>query len=66
MPSSLGTVLGWSIGRPSGRLSFAVPLKGVARRALARLEKLSLSVKLVVTPPGRAALTLNRGVVLHD
>jgi plastocyanin len=50
----------------AGRLSFVVPLKGVARRALTRLEKLSLSVKLVVTPPGRAALTLKRGVVLHD
>ncbi len=50
----------------AGRLSFAVPLRGVARRALTRLEKLSLSVKLVVTPPGRAALTLKRGVVLHD
>jgi plastocyanin len=49
----------------AGRVSFAVPLKKPGRRALARLEKLSLSVKVVVTPPGRDAVTLKRGVVLH-
>jgi plastocyanin len=50
----------------AGRRSFAVPLKGAGRRALSRLEKLSLSVKLVLAPPAGAALTLKRGVVLHD
>ena len=49
----------------AGRLSFAVPLKGVARRALRSQDKLSLKVKVKVMPPGRAALTLTRGVVLH-
>jgi plastocyanin len=49
----------------AGKVSFAVALKGAARRGLKREGKLSLSVKLVVTPPGRAALTLKRGVVLH-
>jgi plastocyanin len=49
----------------AGRVSFAVPLKKAGRQALGRLKKLSLSVKIVVTPPGGAAVTLKRGVVLH-
>jgi plastocyanin len=49
----------------AGRVSFAVPLKSVARRALRRQKRLSLTVQVVVKPPGRAALTLKRGVVLH-
>jgi plastocyanin len=49
----------------AGRLSFAVPLKRVARRALRRRQRLSLTVRVIVTPPGGAALTLTRGVVLH-
>jgi plastocyanin len=49
----------------AGRSSFAVPLKPVARRVLQAATKLSLTVQVVVTPPGRAALTLKRGVVLH-
>jgi hypothetical protein len=28
-------------------------------------KKLALTVQIVVTPPGRAALTLKKGVVLH-
>jgi hypothetical protein len=49
----------------AGRVSFTVPLKSVARRALRSQEKLSLKVKVRVMPPGRAVLTLTRGVVLH-
>jgi plastocyanin len=49
----------------AGRVSFAVPLKGVARRVLRDQEKLSLKVRVKVAPPGRAALTLTRGVVLR-
>lgn len=49
----------------AGRVSFAVPLKPVGRRALRNREKLSLTVQVIVKPPGRAALTLKRGVVLH-
>jgi len=48
-----------------GRLSFTVPLKPRARRTLMASKKLPLTVQIVVTPPGRAALTLKRGVVLH-
>jgi plastocyanin len=50
----------------AGRVSFAVPLKGVARRALRRRQKLSLTVQVLVAAPGGAALILTRGVVLHD
>ncbi|HEY7255865.1 MAG TPA: plastocyanin/azurin family copper-binding protein [Solirubrobacterales bacterium] len=49
----------------AGRLSFAVPLKPRARRSLRASKRLPLTVEVVVTPPGRAALTLKRGVVLH-
>jgi plastocyanin len=48
-----------------GRLSFTVPLKPRARRTLKASNKLPLTVQIVVTPPGRAALTLKKGVVLH-
>jgi plastocyanin len=49
----------------AGRLSFTVPLKAGARRTLRAQKRLPLTVQVVVTPPGRAALTLKRGVVLH-
>jgi plastocyanin len=48
-----------------GRLSFSVPLKARGRRMLKASKKLPLTVQIVVTPPGRAALTLRKGVVLH-
>jgi plastocyanin len=48
-----------------GRLSFTVPLKPRGRRMLKASKKLPLTVQIVVTPPGRAALTLKKGVVLH-
>jgi plastocyanin len=62
---------GGKVGRLSrlylkaGRLSFTVPLKPRGRRMLKASEKLPLTVQIVVTPPGRAALTLKKGVVLH-
>jgi plastocyanin len=49
----------------AGRLAFTVTLKRAARKALRIKKKLSLTVQVVVTPPGRAALTLKRGVILH-
>jgi plastocyanin len=49
----------------AGRVSFSVSLRGPARRALRREGKLRLKVKVIVMPPGRAALTLTRGVSLH-
>lgn len=48
-----------------GRLTFTVPLKPRARRMLRASKKLPLTVQIVVAPPGRAALTLKKGVVLH-
>jgi plastocyanin len=50
----------------AGRVSFAVPLKPSGRRALRARKRLSMTVQVVVAPPGGAALTLKRGVVLHD
>jgi plastocyanin len=49
----------------AGRMSFSVPLKAFARRTLRSQKKLALTVQVVVKPPGRAALTLKRGVVLR-
>jgi plastocyanin len=49
----------------AGRASFVVPLKRSARLVLRRNKKLSLRVHVLVTPPGRTAVTLTRGVVLH-
>lgn len=50
----------------AGRVAFAVPLDGRARRALSSREKLPLTVQVTVRAPGQAALTLKRGVVLRD
>jgi plastocyanin len=49
----------------AGRLSFTVPLKPKGRQMLKASKKLPLTVQIVVTPPGRAALNLKKGVVLH-
>jgi plastocyanin len=49
----------------AGRIAFAVSLKRAARKALRSKKKLPLTVQVVVTPSGQAALTLKRGVVLH-
>ena len=49
----------------AGRLSFTVPLKRAGPPHAEEPKKLPLTVQIVVTPPGRAALTLKKGVVLH-
>jgi plastocyanin len=57
------------INRPlssAGRLSFAAPLEPAARSALRRLGRLSMTVKIVVTPPSGPATTMTKGVQLHD
>jgi plastocyanin len=48
-----------------GHVSFTVSLKGVARRALRRDERLPLQVKVTVTPPEGDALRRTRAVILH-
>jgi plastocyanin len=50
----------------AGWVAFTVALKSPARRALRSRKKLPLTAQVIVRPPGRAALTLKRGVVLHD
>jgi plastocyanin len=63
-----GTVRVGRLVRPylqAGRIPFAVPLKRLARRALRLRGRLSLMVKLVVTPTHGEALKLSRGVVVH-
>lgn len=49
----------------AGRAPFAVSLRRVARRALQERGRLSLKVRLSITPPGGQALILNRSVVFH-
>lgn len=63
-----GTRVGRLLRSPLGvgRTAFAVPLEGRARRALSSRERLPLTVHVTVRAPGQAALTLQRGVVLHD
>jgi plastocyanin len=48
-----------------GHVSFTVSLKGVARRALRREERLPLQVKVTVTPSEGNALRRTRAVILH-
>jgi hypothetical protein len=47
------------------RLSFSVPLSAVARRALRRNGRLSISLRLSVTPPSGAPYTATRTVILR-
>ncbi len=49
----------------AGRVAFTVALKSRARRVLRSRKNFPLTVQVIVRPPGRAALTLKRGVVLH-
>jgi plastocyanin len=49
----------------AGRVSFAVSLKRVARRALRRHRRLALTVRVTVVPPHGETLKLTRGVVVH-
>lgn len=50
----------------AGPQSFAVALAARARRALARRERLSISVRIHVALPSAAAEALTRKVVLHE
>jgi plastocyanin len=50
---------------PEGHVAFAVSLTGVARRALQRVERLPLQVKVTVTPPEGSVLRRMRGVIVH-
>ncbi len=49
----------------SGTVSFAVNLDSKARRALKRRHRVSLTIKVTLTPPYGAALTITRSVVQH-
>jgi plastocyanin len=48
-----------------GKVSFAVPLKRMARRALRSHDRLALTVRVLLSPPGQRTLKLSRKVVLH-
>jgi plastocyanin len=50
---------------PAGRVTFTVALDAAAKRALRRDHKLALTVRVVLTPPRGAALTITRGVSLR-
>ncbi len=69
--ASAAGVAGSRVGRllrsplKAGRVEFTVPLAGGARRTLRSVQRLSLTVQVIVKAPGQAALTLKRGVVLH-
>jgi plastocyanin len=52
-------------GLRAGRTHFAVSLKPAARLALRERGRLSLKVRLSITPPGGKALILNRSVAVH-
>jgi hypothetical protein len=54
--------------RPSlraGSVSFSVPLSAKGRAALHRHRRLALTVRIVLTPPYGAAVTVTHRVVLH-
>jgi hypothetical protein len=51
---------------PSGRVKFAVSLKPIARSAFEERGRLSLKVRVTVTPHSGQRLTLNRSVTVHD
>jgi hypothetical protein len=50
---------------PAGTVSFTVSLDPAAKRALRRHHKLTLTVKIVLTPKHGAAMTLKRSVVVR-
>lgn len=49
----------------AGRVSFSVPLSARGRAALRRHRRLALTVKVTLTPPHGAAVTVTRGVVVR-
>jgi hypothetical protein len=48
----------------AGSVSFSVPLNSKGRAALRRRRRLAVTVKIMLTPPHGAAVTLTRGVVV--
>lgn len=50
----------------AGTVRFSVPLNRRAKAALKRKGRLSLSAKVVLRPAGGSAVSITRGVVLHD
>jgi plastocyanin len=50
----------------AGRMSFSIVLDAEAKRALVRHRRLSLIVKVALTPPGGSPLLTSRGVLLHS
>jgi hypothetical protein len=50
---------------PTGKLTFTVPLNAKGRAALRRHRRLALTVKITLTPPHGAAVTVTRVVVLR-
>ncbi len=49
----------------TGKLTFALPLSTKGKAALRRHRRLILTVKITLTPPRGAAVTVTRGVVVH-
>jgi plastocyanin len=50
---------------PAGRVRFRVPTSAAARSALARIGRLTLSVRFLLTPPGGATIARTLRVVLR-
>lgn len=69
--ASLASAQGVQVGRtlrsslPAGRVPFSVSLDARARRALRRARRLALTVRIVLTPPQGAAVTVSRSVLLR-
>ena len=49
----------------AGKLTFALPLSAKGKAALRRHRRLTLTVKITLTPQHGAAVTITRGVVVH-
>jgi plastocyanin len=49
----------------AGRVPFVVVIKRLARRALRSHERLALTVRVILDPPGQKAVKMARRVVLH-
>ena len=49
----------------AGGVSFSVPLSAKGKAALRRHRRLTLTVKITLTPQHGAAVTLTRTVVVH-
>jgi hypothetical protein len=49
----------------AGKLTFALPLNAKGKTALRRHRRLTLTVKIILTPAHGAAVTVTRGILLH-